>query len=228
VRPAPLIATAIAALLAPSALHAQEEQRADTAQTAPNELPPVEQKQPKPQGLVVPVSIMGGLRAAGAYNLGKNAPDSGSNPNGAVAGIDLGLEVGALVFNHLYAGIMGGGTLFVSPPSTTSNVTSFVFASEFGWLTNANGFGAYFGLGVGYRAIFVGDALGNANKFDGIEGMATVALHSKIGELVRVLPRLDFFFGPSGDGQVHAILALGFSIWLNDDVHPKKKRHTPQ
>jgi hypothetical protein len=211
-------ALVLAALLAPTPLYAQD--RSD-----PNELPPIEQKQAQPTGIVVPVSIMGGLRAAGAYNLGKNAPDSGSNPNGAVAGIDLGLEVGALVWDHLYAGIMGGGTLFVSPPSTTSSVSSFVFATEFGWLTNAHGLGGYFGLGVGYRAIFVSDALGNANKYDGIEGLATVALHFKIGELVRVLPRIDFSVGPSGDSQAHAILSLGFSIWLNDDVHPKKRKH---
>ncbi|HEX4473584.1 MAG TPA: hypothetical protein VH142_00830 [Polyangiaceae bacterium] len=210
-------ALALAVLLAPTSLYAQE--RSD-----PNDLPPIEQKQAQPTGLVVPVSIMGGLRAAGAYNLGKNAPDSGSNPNGAVAGIDLGLEVGALVWDHIYAGIMGGGTLFVSPPSTTSSVSSFVFATEFGWLTNAHGFGGYFGLGVGYRAIFVSDALGNANKYDGAEGLATVALHFKIGELVRVLPRIDFSVGPSGDSQAHAILSLGFSIWLNDDVHPKKRK----
>ena len=208
----------MAALLAPATVYAQD-------RSEPNDLPPIEQKQAKPEGLVIPVSIMGGLRAAGAYNLGKNAPDSGSNPNGAVAGIDLGVEVGALVWDHIYAGIMGGGTLFVSPPSTTSSVSSFVFASEFGWLTNPHGLGGYFGLGVGYRAIFVGDALGNANKFDGIEGLATVALHIRVGELVRILPRIDFYFGPSGDGQAHAIVALGFSIWLNDDVHPKKRKH---
>lgn len=211
-------ALVLLALLAPTSVYAQD--RSD-----PNDLPPVEQKPAKPEGIVVPLSIMGGLRAAGAYNLGKNAPDSGSNPNGAVAGIDLGLEVGALVFDHLYAGIMGGGTLFVSPPSTTSNITSVIFVGEFGWLTNAHGFGAYFGLGVGYRGIFVGDALGNANQFGGIEGLATVALHWKIGDLVRVLPRVDFSVGPSGDGQAHAILSLGFSIWLNDDILPKKKHH---
>jgi hypothetical protein len=213
----------IAALLAPTPLYAQD--RSD-----PNDLPPIEQKQAKPEGLVVPVSIMGGLRVAGAYNLGKNAPsatDSGSNPNGAQAGISLGAEVGSLVFDHVYAGIMGGGTLFVSPPSTKANVSSIVFGTEFGWLTNAHGVGGYFGLGVGYRAIFASDALGNANKVDGIEGLATIALHIRIGELARILPRIDFGFGPAGDGQVHAIVALGFSIWLNDDIHPKKKKHAP-
>jgi hypothetical protein len=214
-------ALVILALLAPTPLYAQD--RSD-----PNDLPPVEQKQAKPQGVIVPVSIMGGLRVAGAYNLGKNAPsatDSSTNPNGAQAGFDVGLEFGALVFDHLYAGIMGGGTLFFSPPSTKANVSSFVFANEFGWLTNAHGFGAYFGLGVGYRAIYASDAVGGANKVDGIEGLATIALHVRIGDLIRVLPRVDFGFGPAGDGQVHAIVALGVSIWFNDDLHPKKRKH---
>jgi hypothetical protein len=213
VRPA---LVALAALLASATVHAQD--RSD-----PNDLPPIEQKPATPEGTFVPVSIMGGLRAGGSWNVGKNAPDSGSNPNGAVAGIDLALEVGALVLDHIYGGLIGGGTLFVSPPSTTSNITSFLFGTEFGWLTNAHGFGAFFGLGVGYRAIFVSDALGNANKFDGPEGLATVALHAKIGSIVRVLPRLDFSVGPSGSGQAHAIFTLGVSIWLNDDVHAKKK-----
>lgn len=218
-----MIVSAIAALLAPPPLYAQD--RSD-----PNELPPIEQKQAQTAGLFVPVSIMGGLRAAGAYNFGKNAPsatDSSTNPNGAQAGFDIGLEFGVLVWDHIYAGIMGGGTLFFSPPSTKANVSSFVFANEFGWLTNAHGLGVYFGLGVGYRAIYASDAVGGANKVDGIEGLATVALHVKIGELVRILPRIDFSVGPSGDGQAHGILSLGFSIWLNDDVHPKhKRRHT--
>ena len=211
------------ALLAPTPLYAQD-------RSEPNDLPPIEQKQAKPEGLVVPVSIMGGLRVGGAYNFGKNAPsatDSSTNPNGAQGGFDIGLELGVLVFDHLYAGIMGGGTLFFSPPSTTSNVNSFLFANEFGWLTNAHGLGAYFGLGVGYRAIYASDAVGGANKVDGIEGIATVALHVKIGELVRILPRIDFFVGPSGDGQAHGILSLGVSIWLNDDVHPKRRKHAP-
>jgi hypothetical protein len=204
----------LAAILAPSVVHAQVEA---------NELPPEEKKPEKPAGIVIPVSVMGGLRVGGALNAGKNAPDSGSNPNGAIAGADLALEVGALVYDHFYGGLILGGTLFVSPPSTTSSVSSLLAASEFGYLTNPNGFGAFFGLGIGYRAMFVSDALGNANKFDGIEGMVTVALHAKIGELVRILPRLDFSVGPSGDGNAHAIFVLGASIWLNDDVHPKKR-----
>lgn len=205
----------IAALLAPAVVHAQDA----------NELPPEEKKPEKPVGIVIPVSIMGGIRIGGALNAGKNAPDSGSNPNGAIAGADLALELGSLVNNHFYGGVIVGGTLFVSPPSTTSNVSSLLVATEFGYLTNPNGFGAFFGLGIGYRAMFVTDALGNANKFDGVEGLATVALHAKISSIVRVLPRLDFSVGPSGAGNAHAIFVLGASIWLNDDIHPKTRRH---
>lgn len=215
----------LAALLAPAIVHAQ-----DAAVPVPsaNELPPEEKKPEKPTGLVIPVSLMGGIRAGGALNLGKNAPDGmSSNPNGAIAAADLALELGSLVWDHIYGGFIVGGTFFISPSSTTSDVRSLLVATEFGWLTNANGFGAFFGLGVGYRAMYVSDALGNANKFDGVEGLATVALHAKLGALVRVLPRLDFNVGPSGDGQAHAILTLGVSIWLNDDIHPKRRKHAP-
>jgi hypothetical protein len=211
----------LATLLAPAIVHAQE------ATPNANELPPEEKKPEKPTGIVIPVSIMGGIRAGGAINLGKNAPDGlSSKPNDAIAAADLALELGSLVWNHIYAGFLVGGTFFISPSSTTSDVRSLVVATEFGWLTNATGFGAYFGLGVGYRATYVTDAVGNANKFDGAEGIATVALHAKLGTLVRVLPRLDFSAGPSGSGQAHAIFTLGVSLWLNDDVHPSRKKHT--
>lgn len=205
-----------AAVLLTSALaHAQ-------AEPAKNELPPEEPKPQAPPGIVVPTSIMGGLRASGALNAGKNAPDSASNPNGAIGGVDLALEAGALVFDHFYGGLVVGGTLFVSPQSTTSNVSSFVFGTEFAYLTNPRGFGGFFGLGIAYRAMFVSDALGNANKFDGPDLLATVALHIRIGALARLLPRVDFNLGPSGPGNVHAIFIFGVSIWLNDDLLPKR------
>jgi len=210
----------LATLLAPAIVHAQEATPTPNA----NELPPEEKKPEKPTGIVIPVSLMGGIRAGGAVNFGKNAPDGlSSKPNDAIAAADLALELGSLVWNHIYAGILVGGTFFISPSSTTSNVRSLVISSEFGWLTNPNGFGAYFGLGFGYRATYVTDAVGNSNNFDGAEGIATVALHAKLGALVRVLPRLDFSAGPSGSGQAHAILTVGVSIWLNDDIHPSKK-----
>jgi hypothetical protein len=201
--------------------------RAQETNTTPNELPPEEAKPKVQPGIVLPTSIMGGIRVGGALNAGKNAPDSESNPNGAIAGVDLALEVGALVFDHFYGGILGGGTLFVSPQSTTSNVSSFLFATEFGYLTNPRGFGAFFGLGIGYRAIFVSDSQGNANKFDGVEGLATLALHVRIGDFARLLPRVDFSVGPSGPGNVHAIFIFGASIWLNDDLIPKKRHASP-
>ena len=216
-------ALVIVALLAPTPLYAQD--RSD-----PNDLPPIEQKQAPPEGLFVPVSLMGGLRAGGALNVGKTAPDAQvGNPNGAIAGIDLALEFGALVFDHLYAGVIGGGTLFVSPTDTKVNVSSFVLASEFGWLTNAHGLGAYFGLGVGYRALFVNDTNGNANKFDGVEGLATIGLHVRAGSPIRIMPRVDVSVGPNNgsDGNAHALVIVGVSIWLNDDIHAKKRRHQP-
>lgn len=202
--------------------------RAAPAQIDAHELPPPEPtpKEP-PTGLKVPVSVVGGLRAGGAFNAGKNAPDSGSNPNGAVGGVDLGLEVGSVVFGHVYGGLLLDGTFFISPASTTSNVSSVLVATELGYLTSLDRFGALFGLGVGYRAIFVGDALGNANKFDGPEGLATVALVVPVGAHVHVLPRLDFGVGPSGPGNAHAIFVLGVTIWLGGPVWPPTRRHAP-
>lgn len=202
--------------------HAQTEAQPEPQPNAKNELPPEEAKPQTPTGLFVPVSIMGGLRAGVALNAGKNAPDDASKPNGAIAGVDLALEAGSLLFDHFYGGLIFGGTFFVSPQNTTSSVSSILFGTELGYLTNPQGFGAFFGLGVAYRAIFVSDAQGNANKFDGPDALATVALHVRISDLARLLPRVDFAVGPSGPGNVHAIFVFGFSIWLNDDIHRQK------
>jgi hypothetical protein len=185
--------------------------------SADNDLPPEETKAPKPQGLVVPVSIMGGLRVGGAFNAGQNAPPSGSNPNGAIAAIDLALEVGSTVFDHFYGGLILGGDFFISPQSTTASVSSILFGTEFGYLTNPSGFGGYFGLGLAYRAILVSDANGNANKYDGLDGLFTVGLHVKLGQYVRLIPRADLSLG-AADGIVHAIFTFGLSMWLTDAI----------
>jgi hypothetical protein len=205
--------------------HAQDDAPKSPTTTGDNDLPPAEVKTEAPKGIVVPTSVMGGVRAGFALNAGKNAPDSESNPNGAIAGIDLALEGGALVFDHFYAGLIFGGTFFASPQSTTSNVLSVLFGTEFGYLTNPNGLGGYFGLGIAYRAIFVSDSQGNANKFDGPDGLATVALHIRLGDYARLMPRVDFGFGPSGPGNLHAIFVFGVSIWFNDDLLPKRRKH---
>jgi hypothetical protein len=220
-----LAALAAAALVARPAL-------AQTAPTEPapdaNELPPVEAKPQKHEGLQIPVTLLGGLRVGGAWNAGHNAPSgAANNPNGAVGGFDLALEFGSLVFDHFYGGFVFGGTFFISPPDTTASISSVLFATEFGYLTSARHVGAFFGLGIGYRAIFVSDALGTANKTDGPEGLATVALHAPIGSLVHILPRIDFGVGPSGSNDVHAIFTVGFSVWLGGDVWPPKRHHAP-
>ncbi len=200
------------------------------AGTGTNELPPEETKPAKPEGLIVPVSIMGGVRIGGAWNVGNNAPDSASKPNGAVAGIDLALEVGSTVFDHFYGGLIFGGTLFISPQSTTSSVSSVLVGTEFGYITNPRmtdaRFGGFFGLGVAYRAIFVSDALGNANKFDSPDLLLTAALHLRLASYLRLMPRLDFSLGPTPNwGTPHAIFIVGVSAWFNADVWPPKGRH---
>jgi len=192
---------------------------------ADNELPPVEAQPTKPTGVVVPTSIMGGIRVGGALNAGKNAPDDASNPNGAIAAFDIALEFGSLVFDHFYGGLIFGGTFFASPQSTTSNIVSVLFGTELGYLTNPRGLGGFFGLGVAYRAIYVSDSQGNANKFDGPDLLATVGLHIRLGDYARLMPRVDFGLGPSGPGNVHAIFVFGASIWFNDDLIPKKRGH---
>lgn len=212
---------AVAVLAAPSA-------RAQTAPSDTHELPPEEPKPQKPPGLQVPVSLLGGIRAGGAWNAGHNAPQgAANNPNGAVAGVDLGLEFGSLLFDHFYGGLLLGGTFFVSPPDTTASVSSFLVGTELGYFTSARRVGAFFGLGVGYRSILVSDALGTANGYGGVEGLATLALHVPIGSFVHMLPRIDFGVGPSGSKDVHAILSAGFSFWLGGEIWPPKRHHGP-
>lgn len=187
-----------------------------TLASADNDLPPEETKAPKPQGLVVPTSIMGGLRVGAAFNAGMNAPSGATNnPNNAVAAFNLALEVGSTVFDHFYGGLILGGDFFIS--STTASVSSILFGTEFGYLTNPHGFGGYFGLGLAYRAMLIGDANGNALKYDGLDGLFTVGLHVKVGPYLRILPRADLSLG-APDGVVHAIFTFGVSLWLNDEV----------
>jgi hypothetical protein len=193
--------------------------------SADNDLPPEETKAPKPQGLVVPLSIMGGLRVGGGVNAGMNAPSGATNnPNGAIAAIDLALEVGSTVFDHFYGGLILGGDFFISPQDTTASVSSILFGTQFGYLTNPHGFGGYFGLGLAYRAILVSDANGNALKYDGLDGLFTVGLHVKVGPYLRILPRADLSLGEAG-GVVHAIFTFGVSLWLNDEIIRVKPAH---
>ena len=210
-----------ALLLVTSAARAQD---APPANATSSELPPEEAKVVKPEGVFVPVSVMGGLRLGGAFNAGDNAPPQANNPNDARWGFDIALEGGALLEGHLYGGIIVGGTLFVSPSDTTSNVSSLLVGTEFGWLTNAHGVGGFFGLGVGYRAFFVTDSNGTANKYDSPDLLATVALHVELGSYVRMLPRIDLSLGPPPDGaNTHLLITAGISFWLSDDVHARKK-----
>lgn len=188
-----------------------------------HELPPQEAKPaPKPEGLFVPVSLVGGIRVGGAVNAGKFANDV-VGVNDIVAGVNLGLEVGAIVFDHFYGGLIFGGTLFVSPASTSKSLSALLVGTELGYFTSAKNFGAFVGLGVGYRAFFVSDALGNANKFDCPDALFTAALEIPAGASVRIVPRVDLGLGAI-DGNVHALFVFGLSAWLTGDLH-RRPRH---
>lgn len=208
------------------------------AQEDAHELPPQEPKpEAKPTGIVVPVSILGGIRAGAAVNAGKFASDV-VGVNDIVAGVDLGLEVGATIFDHFYGGLTFGGTLFVSPASVSKSLSSLLIGTEFGYLTNPRGVGGsaeggtprsstvggFFGVGVAYRAFFVSDALGNANKFDCPDALFTAALQIPAGSFVRIMPRVDLGLGAI-DGNVHALFVFGLSAWLGGQVHPAAKKH---
>jgi len=194
------------------------------AQEDAHELPPQEPKpDAKPTGIVVPVSILGGIRAGAAVNAGKLASDV-VGVNDIVAGVDLGLEVGATIFDHFYGGLTFGGTLFVSPASVSKSLSSLLVGTEFGYLTNPSGLGGFFGVGVAYRAFFVSDALGNANKFDCPDALFTAALQIPAGSFVRIMPRVDLGLGAI-DGNVHALFVFGLSAWLGGQVHPASKKH---
>jgi hypothetical protein len=194
------------------------------SETSANEVPPEEVKPTKPVGVIIPVSIMGGIRLGGAFKLGQIAPDASNNPNDAVGGVDLALEVGTTLFDHFYGGFIFGGTLFVSPQSSTANVSSLLVGTEFGYLTNPKGVGGFFGLGVAYRATFVSDSLGSALKFDGPDALFTVALHLRLASYLRLMPRLDVSLGPTSGADAHAIFTVGVSAWFNADVYPAKRR----
>jgi hypothetical protein len=196
---------------------------AGRAARADNDLPPEEAKPVAPTGVVIPVSIVGGLRAEGAFKMGDVAPNAANNPNGVLAGVDLALEVGTLVWNHFYGGVLLGGTFFVSPQDTTASVSSLLLGTELGYLTSPEGLGAFFGVGVGYRAVFVSDSLGNANKFDGPDALFTFGLQIKVASYLRLMPRVDLSLGPTDGADAHLLVNVGISAWLNADVHPKRR-----
>lgn len=198
--------------------------RADDTTDA-HELPPQEApRASKPHGLVVPVTVLGGIRVGGAVDAGLFASDT-IGVNDVRAGVDLGLEIGAIVLDHIYGGFTFGGTLFVSPESTSKSVSSLLIGAEFGWLTSTTRVGGLFALGLGYRALYVSDAVGNANKFDCPDALFTVALHLPAGSFVRLLPRVDFAVGTVDGSNVHAIFTVGLSVWLGGQVYPSKPKH---
>jgi hypothetical protein len=212
------MAALVAVMLCAASARAQD--------TDAHEVPPQEAKpEAKPTGLVIPVTILGGIRAGAAVNAGKFANDV-VGVNDIVAGVDLGLEVGATVFDHFYGGLTFGGTLFVSPASNSKSLSSLLVGTEFGYLTSAHPEkpGAFFGLGVAYRAFFVSDALGNANKFDCPDALFTAALEIPAGSFVRVMPRVDLGLGAI-DGNVHALFVFGLAVWLGGQVHPSTRKH---
>jgi len=194
--------------------------QSDASET--NELPPQEQKPVPKTGIVVPVSVMGGIRVGGALKAGDVAPNASNNPNAVVGGIDVALEVGSTVFDHFYGGFVLGGTFFVSPQSSTANVSSLLFGTELGYLTSPKGVGGFFAAGIGYRAVFVSDSLGNANKFDGPDALFTVALHLRLASYLRLMPRVDVSVGPTSGADAHAIFVIGVSAWFNADLNAKR------
>ena len=188
--------------------------------TDTHELPPEEPKAPAKKPVPVPLSIMGGLRGGVVIPAG----DIGQAPQLPIAvdpAIDLSLEVGATIYEHYYGGLIFGGSFYISPATSSKNVNAILLGTEVGYLTNPDGLGGFFGLGIGYRRYFIGDALGNANSVDGPDALATIALHIRAGSAVRLLPRFDFAVGPAG-GYTHALFFFGLSIWLNHDVFKKR------
>ena len=199
---------------------ATETATATAPATDTHELPPEEPKAPKKKPVPVPLSIMGGLRGGIVVPAG----DIGQAPQLPVAvdpAVDLSLEVGATIYEHYYGGLIFGGSFYISPATSSKSINAILFGTEVGYLTNPDGLGGFFGLGVGYRRYFIADALGNANPVDGPDALATVALHIRAGSAIRLLPRFDFAVGPAG-GYTHALFFFGVSIWLNHDVWKKR------
>ena len=201
---------------APASSSATETASASAPATDAHELPPEEPKAPKKKALPVPLSIMGGLRIGAILPAG----DVGQSPQLPVAittAVDLTLEAGATIYEHFYGGLLFGGSFYISPASSARNVNAILFGTEVGYLTNPDGLGGFFGLGLGYRRYFIGDALSNANTVDGPDALATIALHIRAGSAMRILPRFDFAVGPAG-GYTHALFFFGASIWFNQDL----------
>lgn len=188
--------------------------------TDTHELPPEEPKAPKKNPVPVPLSIMGGLRGGAIIP----ALDVGQAPQLPIAvdpAIDLTLEVGATIYEHYYGGLLFGGSFYISPANSSTNVNALLFGTEVGYLTNPDGLGGFFGLGVGYRRYQLSNTDGTSISTDGADALATVALHIRAGSAVRLLPRFDFAIGPAG-GYTHALFFFGLSIWLNHDVWKKR------
>ncbi len=191
-----------------------------TSSSDAHELPPEEAKAPKRKSIPLPLSIMGGLRVGVLIPAG----DIGQAPQLPIPvdpAVDLALELGATIYEHYYAGLIFGGSFYISPANSQKNVNAILFGTEGGYILNPNGkLGAFFGLGIGLRNYFIGDALGNANSVSGPDLLATVALHVRAGSAIRLLPRFDFMLGPAG-GYTHALFLFGLSVWLNHDVFKK-------
>ncbi len=190
---------------------------ADAAPTIdPHELPPESPKLVVKQPTESLYSAMGGFRGGFALAAGEMGADVG--PAG-----DFGLEGGARFLRNFYGGLIGSGTLFVTPSKTMAqSVSSFLFGFEAGWFSNPKGFGFFGAAGAALRYVSIGDSNGTSIGRGGGDFLLTVAMHFKIGHHVRLLPRIDMQAGAAG-GYGHAIFVFGLSAWYNQDFGGSKK-----
>jgi hypothetical protein len=189
-------------LVAPNA-HADE--------PAQNELPPAAPVENKAHSAPIDLSIMGGI--GGGFSLLAGSVGEAVGPAG-----QFGLEAGARFLNHLYATALFDLTLFSEGKQSAKNVSSWLLGVRGGWLTNANGFGAFGDLGVGYRSTSIADTNGTSLSRGGADLLVGLGLHFKVGDNIRLfLPRVDMALGSAG-GDVHALFTFGLVAMFNFDV----------
>jgi hypothetical protein len=155
----------------------------------------------------------------------------------ASTGGAVGINAGFRFVRRLYLGLdiqhgfLGTGNGSIYPAGTTSSANTNFYALNFAYLSNPDGVVGFYGeLSVGYRTLTSNATLGDGSgtvstTFKGGDVALGIGMHIRLGEWVRLIPKLSVSGGQfdsascnaSGSG---ASCAGGNNVTISDtDTH---------
>jgi hypothetical protein len=161
-------------------------------------------------------------------NLVQGQPVSNVASSGAAIGIDGGFRfVKKLYLGLAYEhGFLGSGNA-ISNGITSASASSDYIGLDFVFLSNPDGLAFYGDIGAGYRALSTSttDVNGNVTSitYSGGEGTLGVGIHFKLGDWVRLIPRVSVSAGQFSSasngsivsGDTHSFVLIGVTGFVD-------------